>query len=105
MTEWSEHVKRYAKKYKMSYRKASMDSKCKESYERKKKKTSPRIMKEPRAAGGAAANGDRGARSNGGGGRREIPPASELSLYAKGIKVGNNRIFKLSGISFCKSYF
>ena len=43
MTEWSEYVKRYAKKYKMSYREASMDSKCKENYH--KKRMSPKKMK------------------------------------------------------------
>jgi len=42
MSKWSEHVKRYARKHKMSYREASMDSKCKESY--RKKRMSPRKM-------------------------------------------------------------
>ena len=42
MTKWSEHVKKHAKKHKMSYREASMDSKCKESY--RKKRMSPRKM-------------------------------------------------------------
>jgi len=50
MTEWSEHVKRYAKKHKMSYREASMSAKCKESY--KKKKMSPRRMKMHAGGGG-----------------------------------------------------
>jgi len=42
MTEWSEHVKKYAKKHKMSYRQASMDSKCKEAYQKKKKRMKKR---------------------------------------------------------------
>ena len=45
MTKWSEHVKKHAKKHKMSYREASMDSKCKESYRKmSKKRMSPRKM-------------------------------------------------------------
>ena len=51
MTSWSDHVKRFAKKHKMSYREASMSSKCKESYQ-KKKKMSPRRMKMPGPDGG-----------------------------------------------------
>ena len=45
MTEWSDHVKKYAKKYKMSYRQSSMDSKCKEAYQKKKKRMSPIKLK------------------------------------------------------------
>jgi len=43
MSKWSEHVKKFAKKHKMTYRQASMNSKCKESY-RRKKNTSPKRM-------------------------------------------------------------
>lgn len=43
MSKWSEHVKKFAKKHKMTYRLASMNSKCKESY-RRKKNTSPKRM-------------------------------------------------------------
>ncbi len=46
MTKWSDHVKKHAKKHKMSYREASMDSKCKESY--RKKRMSPRKMSKKR---------------------------------------------------------
>ena len=46
MSAWSEHVKRYAKKHKMSYQQANTNSKCKEAYQKKKlgsrRKTSPR---------------------------------------------------------------
>ena len=45
MTVWSEHVNRYAKKHKMSYRQASMDTKCKEAYKKKKKRMSPKKKK------------------------------------------------------------
>src|SRR6056300_268197 len=49
MTKWSDHVKEYAKKHKMSYREASMDSKCKESYRKmSKKRMSPRKMSKKR---------------------------------------------------------
>ena len=49
MTKWSEHVKKHAKKHKMSYREASMDSKCKESYRKmSKKRMSPRKMSKKR---------------------------------------------------------
>ena len=49
MTKWSEHVKKHAKKHKMSYRQASMDSKCKESYRKmSKKRMSPRKMSKKR---------------------------------------------------------
>src|SRR6056300_946330 len=49
MTKWSDHVKKYAKKHKMSYREASMDSKCKESYRKmSKKRMSPRKMSKKR---------------------------------------------------------
>ena len=47
MTDWSDHVKRYAKKHKMSYREANTNSKCKEAYQKKKKRMSPRKMKMP----------------------------------------------------------
>ena len=40
MTQWSEHVKKYAKKNKMSYQQANTNKKCKEEYQ-KKKRTSP----------------------------------------------------------------
>ena len=42
MTLWSEHVHRYAKKHKLSYREAQKNTDCKEKYKRKKNKTSPR---------------------------------------------------------------
>ena len=58
MTEWSEHVKRYAKRHKMSYRQASMNGKCKEAYQKKKKRMSPRRMKMPSRAGGGAREED-----------------------------------------------
>ena len=49
MTKWSDHVKKYAKKHKMSYREASMDSKCKESYRKmSKKRMSPRKVSKKR---------------------------------------------------------
>ena len=49
MTKWSEHVKKHAKKHKMSYREASMNSKCKESYRKmSKKRMSPRKMSKKR---------------------------------------------------------
>ena len=49
MTKWSEHVKKHAKKHKMSYREASMDSKCKESYRKvSKKRMSPRKVSKKR---------------------------------------------------------
>jgi hypothetical protein len=49
MTKWSEHVKKHAKKHKMSYREASMNSKCKESYHKmSKKRMSPRKMSKKR---------------------------------------------------------
>ena len=49
MTKWSDHVKKHAKKHKMSYREASMDSKCKESYRKmSKKRMSPRKMSKMR---------------------------------------------------------
>ena len=70
MTEWSEHVKRYAKKHKMTYQQANKNDKCKEAY--RKKRMSPKRMKMHLGAGGGAANGDRGD------GRRRIPLASEL---------------------------
>ena len=70
MTEWSEHVKRYAKKHKMTYQQANKNDKCKEAY--RKKRMSPKRMKMHPGAGGGAANGDRGD------GRRRIPLASEL---------------------------
>ena len=44
MTEWSEHVHRFAKKKKMTYREASMDPRCKKEYEKSKivfRKSSP----------------------------------------------------------------
>ena len=58
MTEWSEHVKRYAKRHKMSYRQTSMNGKCKEAYQKKKKRMSPRKMKMPSRAGGGAREED-----------------------------------------------
>ena len=60
MSKWSEHVKRYAKKHKMSYREASMDSRCKEAYRKKKKRMSPRRMKmHGRGRSGEAGGGAR----------------------------------------------
>ncbi len=44
MTEWSDHVHRFAKKKKMTYREASMDPRCKKEYEKSKivfRKSSP----------------------------------------------------------------
>jgi hypothetical protein len=44
MTEWSDHVHRFAKKKKMTYREASMDLRCKKEYEKSKivfRKSSP----------------------------------------------------------------
>ena len=40
MTEWSDHVHRFAKKHNMTYKKAQVSRECKEAY--KKRKTSPR---------------------------------------------------------------
>ena len=49
MTDWSEHVHRFAKKHKMTYKQANVSKKCKEAY--KKRKTSPmRRLNPPYAA-------------------------------------------------------
>ena len=45
MTDWSKHVHRFAKKHNMTYKKANVSRKCKETY--KKRRTSPR-RKSPR---------------------------------------------------------
>ena len=37
MTAWSDHVRRYAKKHKMSYQQANTNPKCKEAYQKKRK--------------------------------------------------------------------
>lgn len=42
MTKWSEHVHRFAKKHKMTYREAQISRDCKEKYRRKKGKMSPK---------------------------------------------------------------
>ena len=43
MSKWSEHVKKFAKKNKMNYREASMNEKCKKSYQRKKNMKSKKM--------------------------------------------------------------
>ena len=45
MSRWSEHVKKYAKKHKMSYQQANKNDKCKEAYQKKKKRMSPKKKK------------------------------------------------------------
>ena len=57
MSEWSDHVKRYAKKHKISYQQANTNPNCKESY--RKKRMSPRSMKMP-GGGVRGASGPRG---------------------------------------------
>ena len=76
MSARSDHVKRYAKKHKMSYREASMNAKCKEAYS--KKRMSPRRMKMPPRAGGGAREDGRG--------RREEDGAGELPFLHPDIK-------------------
>ena len=44
MTAWSDHVKKYAKKHKMSYQQANKNAKCKEAYQKKKKISPSRIL-------------------------------------------------------------
>ena len=41
MTEWSDHVHRYAKKNKIPYREAQKNDDCKEKYKKRKNKTFP----------------------------------------------------------------
>ena len=36
MTEWSDHVKRYAKKHKMTYQQANKNSKCRKLIKKRK---------------------------------------------------------------------
>ncbi len=82
MTEWSEHVKRYAKKHKMSYRQASMDSKCKEAYQKKKKRMNVppgRSAKSARSSpfGSPGRGGGSPGRGGGSPGRGEGSPAGK----------------------------
>ena len=65
MTKWSEYVKKYAKKHKLSYREANMDEKCKKGYQRKKKRMSPRRMNMGRGGGGRREGGREGRREGG----------------------------------------
>ena len=44
MTAWSDHVKKYAKKHKMSYQQANKNTECKEAYQKKKKISPSRIL-------------------------------------------------------------
>ncbi len=41
MTDWSKHVHLFAKKHNMSYKKANVSKKCKETYKKRKNKMSP----------------------------------------------------------------
>lgn len=43
MSKWSDHVHKYAKKHKMTYKEAQMSKECKETYKKKNGKLSPRM--------------------------------------------------------------
>ena len=91
MTEWSEYVKRYAKRHKLTYREASMDEKCKEGYQRKKKRMSPRRMSprrmSPRRMSPRRMSprrmSPRRMNMNGGGGGAYVPPWKRRQLEAE----------------------
>ena len=88
MTKWSEHVKKYAKKYKMSYRDASMDSKCKESYQKmSKKRMSSRKVSKKRMSPRKVSK------------KRMISPSEESGIGTKGIVPPGTGYFKWKNLT------